>query len=161
MYQLDIKMEAIDMSDLFLLNLERIFIYIRSDLKRSENRQIIILVLNVIENLQCSNEELCLCMNSYMELYNTTMTSDVHNEELSERFVFRQFLKETLYYLLILIDNKEYEKIYDVIDILHVVPNVVSVNKKTSKKDFYKIYIKKFSKKWNDKFFLRMKHYFK
>ena len=63
--------------------------------------------------------------------------------------------------MLILIDNKEYEKIYDVIDILHVVPNVVSVNKKTSKKDFYKIYIKKFSKKWNDKFFLRMKHYFK
>lgn len=150
------------MSDVFLLNLERIFIYIRSDLKRSENRQIILLVINVIDKLQCSNEELCLCINSYIKLYNEQTTlCGIDDESISKRLIFKQFLIDSLLYLLALIDNNEYEKAYDVIDILHAIPNVININHKKSKKDFYMSYIKKFNHKWKDKFFIKMKPLFR
>ena len=99
------------MSDLFLHNLEKIFIFIRYDLKKIENKHIILCVINVINNFECN--------------------------------------------------NNEHEKAYDVIDILHAVPNVIIINERKSKRLFYKTYIKKFSRKWKEHFFDKMKVLFK
>lgn len=146
------------MSDLFLLNLEKIFIYIRYDLERIENRNIILCVINIINEFECDNNELCKQIKSLsLELGKCIILSNKIDIKIANRMVYGQFLIDTLNFFLRLLNDNEYEKSYDVIDILHAVPNVIIVNEKKSKRLFYKTYIKRFSKKWKEHYFDKVK----
>ena len=150
------------MSDLFLLNLEKIFIYVRYDLERIENKNIILCVINVINEFECNNDELYKQIKKLsLELSKCIILSHENEIKIVNRMVYGQFLIDSLDFFLKLLNDNEYEKAYDVIDILHAVPNVIIINEKKSKRLFYKTYIKKFSRKWKEHYFDKMKVLFK
>lgn len=66
------------------------------------------------------------------------------------------FVYEALLYLSKLLSVKEYEKAYQIADILHVFPDV-QLSSRKSVKAFWKIYVLPYEKRHHDLFFEKLK----
>lgn len=140
-------------------NLQRIFVFIRFDIKDKKNSHVIDIVTKVIDN-DMTNDEMCkmiVCLmpkwKGQLILKECDMQEIMLNRQLKE-FIIRalEFMKEHLLY-------QNYETAYDIADMLHVLPEIVVDNKKKELKLYWKDYVKPFQKKWKCKVFNEWKNF--
>lgn len=140
-------------------NLQRIFVFIRFDIKDKNNSHVIDIVIKVIDN-DMTNDEMCkmiVCLmpkwKGQLILKECDMQEIMLNRQLKE-FIIRalEFMKEHLLY-------QNYGTAYDIADMLHVLPEIVVDNKKKELKLYWKDYVKPFQKKWKCKVFNEWKNF--
>lgn len=141
-------------------NLERIFINIRFDIRNKDNYQVADTIIKVINN-NVSNEEMCkMIFDINPKWKNKLIFGETEEKELNldreiELFIIRavELIKDT-------ISTHEYEIAYDVADILQGLYGIIVTNQKKGLKQYWKIYVKPFQKKWNSNVFNVFKHTF-
>ncbi len=131
-------------------------VYIRKDIKNKANIDIISILLEVFGN-NLTNNHMCdnialINVSWYRQLKHEDKNCTGNNIEY-----YNKFIVDTLLFLMDLLSSQQYEMAYQVVDILHILPNVILKRGKKSKKDFWKTFIRPFEKNNNITFFKKMK----
>lgn len=98
--------------------------------------------ISSVSELDCEYWEFAYHNNAYVTHY--TMNKPAINDLLIK-------LLENLLYLL---NNKDFEMAYDLVDSVHCLPEIIADNNMTIPKSFWKIFIKDYQNRW-DKDFLK------
>lgn len=129
-------------------NLQRIFVFIRFDIKDKNNSHVIDTIINVI-NDNIRNNEMCHMIFYLMPRWKGQLI--VEEGELQE-LIFNSKLKEFTIRALELMKTyimaQEYELAYELADMLHALPEIVIDKNKKGLKQYWKNYVKPFQKKW-------------
>ena len=146
-------------SNIFLCNFSIIMVHIRKDIKNKVNIDIISILLEVFGN-NLNNNNMCADIASinvswYRQLKHEDENSITYNVEY-----YNQFIADTLLFLMYLLSSQQYEMAYQIVDILHILPDVILKKGKKSKKDFWKTFIIPFEENNNISFFKKMKKRF-
>lgn len=127
-------------------NLQRIFVFIRFDIKDENNSHVIDIIIKVINN-NIRNDEMCKMIFYLMPRWKGQLM--VEEGELQE-LIFNSKLKEFTIRALELmkthIISQKYESAYDLADMLHALPEIVIDNNKKGLKQYWKNYVKPFQK---------------
>lgn len=130
------------------INLQRIFVFIRFDIKDKNNSHVIDIIINAINN-NIKNNEMCQMIFHLMPEWKGQLI--IEGNELQE-LIFNSKLKEFTIKALELmkthITAQEYETAYDLADMLQGLPEIVIGNNKKGLKQYWKNYVKPFQKKW-------------
>lgn len=139
-------------------NLQRIFVFLRFDIKAKHNSYIIDIIIKVINN-NISNEEMCKMIFYIMpEWEEQLIVEEGDVQELIFNIQLKQFIIRALELMKTNILIQEYEIAYDIADMLQGLPEIVIANNRKGLKQYWKIYVKPFQKKWNCKTFNEWKH---
>lgn len=140
-------------------NLQRIFIFLRFDIKDKNNAHVIDIIIKVINN-NIRNEEMCKMLFYIMPKWEKQLiVEDSEEQEIIYNIHLGQFTIRALELMKISIINQEYEIAYDIADMLQGLPEIVIANNKKGLKQYWKIYVKSFQKKWKRKTFNRWKNF--
>lgn len=139
-------------------NLQRIFVFLRFDIKNKNNSNVIDIIIKVINNNN-SNEEMCKMIVYIMPKWKGQLIVEENEEQENEgqELIFNIQLKQFIIRALEVMKSnllaQEYEIAYDIADILQALPDIVIANNKKGLKQYWKVYIKPFQKKWKCKTF--------
>ena len=144
-------------SNVFFYNFSIIMIYIRKDIKHPQNNDIILILLDVLRN-NWNNDLMC----DNLALKNLLWCDQLKRESDNSKIVYdnqcyKRFIIKTLLFLSDLLSLQRYDIAYRIVDILHVLPDVIISTPKKAKKDFWKNFIIPFEKENNIYFFKDMK----
>lgn len=129
-------------------NLHRIFVLLRFDIKNKNNSHVIDIIIKAINN-KSSNQEMCKMIFYIMSNWKSQLIVERYDEqEIICNTKLEQFIIKALELMKINISIQKYEIAYDIADMLHVLPEVVIANQKKSMKQYWKIFVKRFQKKW-------------
>ena len=148
-----------------LINMHRILVYIRSDIKYVFNESILDLLIAAVK-MDEPNIEFVRNINKlvaekskiksfftkknivkFSELVDGNSTENRLNSSINEILVYAfNKAKE-------LLANKQYEIAYDLVDAIHVLPETYSESKVEQLDNYWKVYIAPFRDKWGDDFF--------
>lgn len=149
------------MEEITWKNLERVFVFVRFEIKNDKNCLIADAIIVGIKN-HVTNEELCDMLIEAMPEWKgrfhkeTGVKQEVlYNEEL-EQFIVRavELMKDNL-------EIQRYDLAYDLADMLHALPGIILANKKNGLKSYWKIYVKSVQKRWNCELLEEFKYLFK
>ena len=157
----------------FLLNLHRLFVYIRSDIERVENKAILETAITTLEN--DSNNDFLVDSFKKLHLYESNINHTVEDiaicdiiqtNNIDNGIVYsKEKLKEMLLYamekLLYLLHKKAYEEAYDLTDAIHVLPELIAQEICENNDSFWEVYIEPIRHKWNIDYFDDYRDYFK
>lgn len=143
------------MSAPLLGNFIKAAVYLRSDIENPENLQVVSVLIKAFRH-NISNNEMCDKLKALNVPYGYALEYDTGEALSEEDEVKCGFILKSLLYLQELLTEKQFEKAYDIVDILHVFPDV-RLNDKSSSKAFRKLFIRRYEKKYHDKFFDEMK----
>ncbi|MCC8043377.1 MAG: hypothetical protein LIO69_07730 [Oscillospiraceae bacterium] len=131
------------------INIVIISVYLRSDIKKSYNIDIIDYMLSWVSGDITAEEMILLVKKLNVEWWDNLKTNSPSfiNDDIRNKFI-----RCSLNYLRLLIQQAQYEKAYCVIDVLHVFPDI-NISSLKSKKSFWEYYILPFKRKFNDDFF--------
>lgn len=148
------------------VNLERIFIFIRFDIRNKDNYQVVDIIIKAIKN-NVNNEEMCKMIFKIMPKWRTQLVvKGMEDKEMIipgklEIFLIRavELIKDT-------ISTQEYEIAYDTADILQGLYGIVIGMQKRWRrywqkkkwKQYWQQYLKPFQKKWDYDVFYEFKH---
>ena len=139
-------------------NLERIFIFLRFDIKNKNNSHVIDIIIKAINNNN-SNEEMCKMIFYTMPKWKEQLIlKEDERKELIFCMQLKQFIIRALELMKTNILIQEYEMAYDIADMLQGLPEIVIANNKKGLKQYWKIYVKPFQKKWKCKVFNECKN---
>jgi len=134
----------------FLVNLFRICIFIRSDIKRFKNEEILEIVL------KSWNDKIILSeIVNELPLVNTQKDFDIYVDYVLEKFLLHAFER-----LKTLLKNKLYEEAYDLVDAIHGLPELLLRQEIKHMRDFWNVYIEPMRRKWGDCYFQEFKGFF-
>ncbi len=140
-----------------LVNLCTIMIKIRFTIKADSNAYVIEQMINCI-NIEADNSTLINLLTgkvSYMDdliLENGKIVHDDNNTS--------EFLVMILNMAKSSIEKQEYDFAYDCIDLVHFLPKLIINYNRSNLKDYRKVKIKNFSKKWGVDIYKNSKKYF-
>ena len=127
-------------------NLERIFIFLRFDIKNKNNSHVIDIIIKAINNNN-SNEEMCKMIFYTMPKWKEQLIlKEDERKELIFCMQLKQFIIRALELMKTNILIQEYEMAYDIADMLQGLPEIVIANNKKGLKQYWKIYVKPFQK---------------
>lgn len=142
-------------------NLQRIFVFLRFDIKNKNNSQIIDIIINVINN-NTNNDEMCKMIFYIMPKWKGQLISEEDElQELIFDMQLKQFIIRALELMKTNILIQQYEIAYDIADMLQGLPEIVIANNKKGLKQYWEIYVKPFQKKWGCTTFNEWKNFFK
>lgn len=131
------------------INIVIILVYLRRDIRKPYNTKIIDYMLSWISNEITAKELIELVKQLGVEWWDNLKPE---NHLFIKNDFRNKFIDYTLKYLRDLIQQSQYDKAYCVTDILHVFPDVILNNAKSTKA-FWKHYILPFKKNFKDDFF--------
>jgi len=141
-------------------NLERIFIQLRFDIKNQNNSQIVDIVIRAINN-NLSNFELCEMISCLMPTWKKQFIfNSIEQTEITCSKEIKLFMIKALDFMKNCLSNLQYDIAYDIADILQGLYGILLADSKKSLKQYWKIYIKPFQKKWNSDIFYNFKDTF-
>ncbi len=140
-------------------NLQKIYVFLRFDIKDKNNSHVIDIIINVINN-NISNEKMCRMIFYIMPKWKRQlMDEEGEGQELIFNIQIKQFIIRALELMKTNILIQEYEIAYDIADMLQGLPEIVIANNKKGLKKYWKIYVKPFQKKWRCKTFNEWKDF--
>lgn len=141
-------------------NLERIFVQVRFDIKNQNNLQIADIAIQAINN-NLSNSELCEMISCLMPRWKKQFIfGSIEETEIVCSKEIKLFMIKALEFMKNCLSNLQYDIAYDIADILQGLYGILLANSKKSLKQYWKIYIKPFQKKWNSSIFYDFKDTF-
>lgn len=143
------------MADPLLGNFTKAAVYLRSNIENPENLQVVAILTEAFRH-NISNNEMCDKLKALNVPYVYALEYDTGEALSEEDEVKCGFILKSLLYLQELLTEKQFEKAYDIVDILHVFPDV-RLNEKKSSKAFWKCFVCPFEKKYHDRFFEELK----
>lgn len=151
-----------------LINFHKVIVIIRYNIHNPENITLINDLKFILKN-NYSNEEMINIINKRNLLVNENIQfkkgevfhieKDYLNNEESE--IAKEFLIYAFNKIEYFINQNMFEMAYDIVDVIHVFPELFIDYNKIKLKKYWKIYIKPFQKKWKDKMFNEVKFLFK
>ncbi|MBQ3583826.1 MAG: hypothetical protein IJA27_03850 [Lachnospiraceae bacterium] len=140
-------------------NLQRIVVFIRFDIKNSNNPYIIEVITEAVKK-NIKNEEMCEKIYYIMPKWKKQlMVEDEEGQELLSNKKLKQFIIKALELMKYNILNQEYEIAYDIADMLQGLPENINISSKKDFKQYWKIYVTPFQKKWKCKVFNEWKYF--
>ena len=141
-----------------LINLHRIMVFIRFDIKNKRNNDILCILIQSFDGL-IDNKDMCDAIVRIMPDWKVQLI----REELEDLFIHEkiiEFVKKAMEIARDNLNTNEFDIAYDIADILHVLPDIVIQNDKKGLKKYWKVYIERFNKKWKCDALARFKRYF-
>lgn len=139
-----------------LYDMAKAFTHIRYDIKEKSNQEILYSIISVLnkgyENSEDNQIRRALQMLKGLDserwyyVYHDNVYT--HHYLLKEEKIYRLFVKlceETLIFL----EQKNYERAYDLIDAYHCLPEIIADNNLSIPKKYWKTFIKSYRKKWD------------
>ena len=146
------------MNKSILINLQRIMVFLRFDIKNKRNNDILCILIQAFDGL-ISNKEMCDAIVKIMPDWKTQLKyEESENQFVQEKVI--EFVKKAMQILGDSLSTHEFDIAYDIADILHVLPDIVIQNEKKSLKKYWKVYIEGFNKKWQCDALAKFKRYF-
>ena len=145
-----------------LQNFHRILVLVRLDIRCTTNVSIFQLLLERLRG-ERENELMYKEIISVDGKYGAVLLQEecAFQEKIqnTERFcpMFERMLEEVID----AIGKQEYEYAYDMVDVFEVLPNIILEESTKSLKQYWKIYIKPFEKKWKKNIFSEFEGIFK
>ncbi|MBD5088423.1 MAG: hypothetical protein HDT30_06360 [Clostridiales bacterium] len=128
--------------------LHRIFVLLRFDIKNKNNSHVIDIIIKAIIN-KSSNQEMFKMIFYIMPSWKSQLIVERDDEqEIICNTKLEQFIIRSLELMKTNISIQKYKMAYDIADTLHVLPEIVIANQKKGLKQYWKIYVKPFQKKW-------------
>lgn len=144
------------MSSLLLSNFHIAAVYLRNNIECDENAQVVSILAEAFQH-KISNNEMCEKICSLNVPWGEALKYETGNEALSAEEEYKcGFIYGSMLYLHKLLSEKQYEKAYQIVDILHVFPDV-RLNERKSSKAFWKDRVLRYKKKYHDDFFEKIK----
>ncbi len=141
------------MDNIFLHNIEIIFVYIRSDINKESNKEMSSLIIRALET-SMSNSIFCQNVEKFDTfVYGQLDKNDSNSVILTGKESDCNILIKMIQYFQDLLVAAKYELAYELADIIHAFPNIIMNDCKKSGKQFWKIYLLPFRKKYNNNFF--------
>lgn len=140
-------------------NFQRIFVFLRFDIKDKNNLHVIDIIIKVIDN-NIRNEEMCKMIFYIMPKWKGQLI--VEDDECKEMIIniqLKLFIIRALELMKTSILKQEYEIAYDIVDMLQGLPEIVIANNKKGLKKYWKIYVNPFQRKWKCKTFNEWKNF--
>lgn len=138
-------------------NLHRIFVLLRYDIKNKNNWKVVDILIKVIKD-DASNESMCkLIVNVIPNWYEQLKIKGGSNNELFDNRNLKLYIIKALELLKNKILSQEYEMAYDIADMLQGLPDLKILNKKRKFRQYWKLYIRPFQKKWKLNIFNQFK----
>ena len=161
MKQYDIRVRYDSMEKNLLRNIYKLMILMRNDVYNLNNQRICECIL---QTLCCKeNNKVLLC--KLCKIININMYLNFLDYENSECVAIKKTELNILIAVIKKIQNclksKQYDFAYDLIDALHIFPEILSDNKKIILKDYWNIYFSDVEKKYNKEDVKMIKKYFK
>lgn len=123
--------------------------FFRYDIKNKNNLEVVDILIKVI-NDNVSNDKMCRMILDKMPMWNEQLVVEGDNrKEVFDNKSRKLFVIEALELLKDKLLFREYEMAYDIADILQGLPDIVISNKKEGFRQYWKLYVKPFQKKWN------------
>jgi len=142
------------MDRVFLINIHRIFVIIRSNINNNENIKLLSLVKNNFDRGGLNATFLNDIYSLQLMLKNPIL--DYLSNEISTSIDFDQRFNRIFIFVLTktiqLLQENATEQAYDLIDAFHVLPELVADEIKVDYADFYNIYVKPLSSRWGTSF---------
>ena len=140
-------------------NLQRIFVFIRFDVKDNNNSYIIDTIIRAVNN-NIGNDEMCKMIFYLMpDWKGQLMDEEDEWQELALDMQLKEFIIRALElvkkYMLI----QEYEIAYDIVDMLHGLPEIIIADNEKGLKQYWKNYVRPFQRKWKCKEFNERKNF--
>lgn len=140
-------------------NLQRIFVFLRFDIKNENNYEIIDIIIKVINNNN-SNNEMCEMILYTMPKWKGQLISEEDGmKELIFDVQLKQFIIRALEVMKTNILIQQYEIAYDIADMLQGLPEIAIANNKKGLRQYWKVYVKPFQKKWKCTIFDEWKNF--
>ena len=136
-------------------------ITIRSDIREDLNVEILIQIIKVLENENSiADNQIRKAISSVQGLDGEHWFFVYHdNVYVNHRFLkdknIYNLLVELLKNLICILNKKEFDKAYDLVDNFHCLPDIIADNHFSIPKSFWKTHAKSYRNKW-DKSFLRV-----
>jgi len=133
--------------------LHNIFIYIRNNIS---SEIIIILLKLILHKIQSPYEEsdygqIILCKK--VDVYDFIKEFLELNQFTCKEIILNYILGYALTRVIKLLEKSEYDEAYDLIDSVHILPEIIYNLSKRKLKDYWEDYIVVYHNKWNNKYF--------
>lgn len=138
------------MEKYLLINIYKLMILMRNDIYNKDNLPICELILNVLK-IKEGNESMLCNMNKIIDLtiyLNFFEFGNSNNVHVKERVI--NILILGIEKIFCNLQTKNYDFAYDMIDALHILPEMLSDGKKINLKHYWKTYFSKLSRKYED-----------
>lgn len=124
----------------FLLNVQRIMVFMRFNISSPQNTELVDILTNCM-NSNCDNCLLVdLISNRQGELREQLLLEE--GEGYGTNNNIKSFLLQMLEFISEGVDTQNYDMAYDIVDMLHVLPDVIIANDRKQLKQYWKIYVK-------------------
>lgn len=147
------------MDENMLTNLQRVMVFLRSDIKSKKNIDILCILIQAFDGL-INNKEM------YDEIIK--IIPDWKTQLIYERYEYCFVQKEIIDFvkiaIQIMVNNlraNKFDIAYDIADILHVLPDVIIQKEKKGLKKYWKTYVERFNNKWKCEDLTKFKKYFR
>ena len=129
-------------------NLHKIFVFLRYDIENINNSYVIDIMINVLNN-DDSNEKMCNMIFQIMPKWKEQLIVNADEEEQRVCYIqLKQYIIKTLELIKNNILVQNFEMAYDIVDMLQGLPVITEINRKKELKQYWKIYVMPFQKKW-------------
>lgn len=127
--------------------MQRILVFIRSDINSEKNIELVNILIICMEN-RMNNFELIKLLNGKLDL-KQQLIQDAGLECVDDKNI-SDFILTVLKYTNDALKSQNYNMAYDLVDMLHVLPDVIITGEKKQLKKYWNIYVKPFIKKWKN-----------
>lgn len=145
------------MNESLLVNLRRIMVFLRSDIRNKENDKVLNILIKAYEGIIYNNEMCDMIIKIMPDWKEQLMYGEGKNQLIQEEII--KYVKTAMQIMKDSLSTGEYDMAYDIADLLHVLPDVIMQDDKSMKK-YWKVFVKKFDRKWKCNAFTKYKKYF-
>ena len=125
-----------------MLNMQRIFTFIRFDIKNEQNIEVIRIIL---QKMSSTNSNFVNALKGHFDNTDQLLLED---GDIIENCEITGFMKDMLAELENSLMQGTYAYSYDIIDLIHFLPELIISNNKKQIKSFWKTNAKNFMEKW-------------
>lgn len=133
----------------FWENVYRVLVFIRNDIYNNNNSGLIKMLIDCIGDESLNSEMATVLINNSLMERNQLILQD--GEAYKVKKEAKEFVLRVLCMIHKELDEKKYDCAYDMVDMLHVFPQVIIANDKRQIRQYWKIYVKPIMKKRNIK----------
>ena len=135
------------------MNLYRSFVFIRNDIKRYRNKELVSFLLDSLKG------------DFDIEVANSLDIDFLLDDHENSNIIYvPEYLKKALLYALTklthLLSDMAYDEAYDLVDAIHVLPELIIHGKLQNLDDFWNTFIKPMRNKWNSIYFQEFEGFF-
>lgn len=130
------------------INIERIMVFLRFNIKDKTNIDILTIIKS-FANAEITEEKFYTAIFDIREKWKNQLINSETNNKMIHDAEECLFLIKFISYAIQSIEESNFFKAYDIIDMLHAFPEVVLNGEDDSKKNFERVYLLTIIKKWN------------